>query len=396
MNPNLKLRVLQMAIAFSLLTFLVFAVSKDTTMSVQAGPLQSAPAYVYVCDNNQVGHRCNSTTEAPLGPYAFESDYVATVLKNEWGSNYMQALYAGAVAIRTFAQRNADGCGAINFLYQPTYNGYPVERNDSQAYFPRGNVPSNDTSAANNTAGLTILRFNDNAVACAKYFANTGNPTGSYSDGGSPTDTSVLDSVNHSYGGQNPGMSQNGSIAWTIGASALNWPQVLGKYYTRIGLSAGTNNTGILIPKNNYRWTWTDVTTSDCYASPVDGSTYYCPRANTPTSMRPNCVYPVPFTVFNGSKVTFYGEGSANPTRLSYHWYNVSWQVVVWDGIRTLLSSDLGFGQQRLLQAQVRAPSVSGVYYLRWDLVQEGITWHEWKNATPQGNTVSVSGTACP
>lgn len=87
---------------------------------VQAVP----PAEVYVCTDIDPFWCDNRPGSQRRGPYPFENDYVATVLKNEWGSNsnHIQALYAGAVAIRTFAQRNADGCGAIAY----TYNNIPV------------------------------------------------------------------------------------------------------------------------------------------------------------------------------------------------------------------------------------------------------------------------------
>ena len=388
MKSNFTRRLGQTIPAVGLLTL---AVVLRTPPEVQAVP--PAPTQVYVC-TDVYPYIC---TDGPgvqrYGPFAFENDYVATVLKNEWpqSSTYMQALYAGAVAIRTFAQRPTGGCGAIAY----TYNSIPVEHNIAQRYFGNGTVQQFHRDAANGTAAITVLRL-DGEIACAKHFADTGDPTGSFYDDGNPTDTPVEDDVNLSYTGHNPGIGQNGSAAWSKGASniRLNWPQILGKYYTRIGLSAGTNNTGILIPKNNYRWTWSDVTTTTDYTG-TNGETYHSPKSNTPTTMRPNCTYNVPFTIFNGSKVTFYASG-ANPTNLSYHWYNTSWQVVIWDGIRSLLGSDLGFGQQRTLTAQVRAPSSGGVYYLTWDLVQEGITWYADKYATRQVIAVSVSGTPCP
>lgn len=115
--------------------------------------------------------------------------------------------------------------------------------------------------------------------------------------------------------------------------------------------------------------------------------------------MRPNCyLNNVPFTIFNGSKVTFYA-GGANPTRLSYHWYyDPAYQnVAVWDGWRTVLQDgDIPFGRQQTNAAWIKAPTAPGTYYLAWDLVQEGITWYEWKNGTTQKMTVSVSGTPCP
>lgn len=96
MNPNNGRRFVWAVMAIGILALLTFTVSKGTMMPVQARPLQAVPAYVYVCDNAQPNHTCDNPNDLPLGPYAFESDYVATVLRNEWGVNgYMQALYAG-------------------------------------------------------------------------------------------------------------------------------------------------------------------------------------------------------------------------------------------------------------------------------------------------------------
>ncbi|HLF27358.1 MAG TPA: hypothetical protein VJG32_13570 [Anaerolineae bacterium] len=334
----------------------------------------------------------------PLGPFVFESNYVATVLKNEWpqSGTYLQALYAGAVVIRTFGQRPADGCGAIAYTHA---DGRPVENNISQRYLPNTNVQAFHRTAANRTAGITILRLNDNGVACAKHFADTGDPTGSFGDEGSPTDTAVQDDVNISYAQHNPGISQNGSAAWSIGAGSarLNWPQMLGKYYTRISLSGGTNNTGIPIPQDNFRWTWTDVTATTDYTG-TNGQRYHSPKFNTATTIRPNCIYGFPFTIFNGSKMIFYANwGSpANPTRLSYHWYRVEdGALVVFDGFRSW-GTDIGWGQQQTITAWVKAPSAAGNYRLTWDLVQENVAWFKDRGATRQEIVVSVTGTPCP
>lgn len=361
---------------------------------------QDVPTQVYVCTDVPPYYCYNGPGVLRYGPYPFENEYVATVLKNEWPRNsaYMQALYAGAVAIRTFAQRVADGCGAIAYYY----NSIPVENNNSQRFFGTGVVEQYHRDAANRTAGLTILRFNDNAIACAKHFADTGDPTGSFPDGGSPTNTSVQDDVSHSYTGHNPGIGQNGSSAWTAGSltyARLNWPQILGKYYTRIGLSTGTNNTGIPIPKNNFRWTWADVTTTIDFTG-TNGQTYHSATAKTPTVMRPGCNYAVPFTIFNGSKVDFYANwGSpANPTRLSYHWWwdagHTSW--IVWDGYRSW-GTDIGWGTQRTITGWVTPPQgvpLYRTYYLTWDLVQEGVAWFYDKGATRQDVAVFVYDTA--
>jgi SpoIID/LytB domain protein len=60
---------------------------------------------------------------------------------------------------------------------------------------------------------------------------------------------------------------------------------------------------------------------------------------------------------------------------LSYHWYDSSGAVVVWDGARTALGADVAPTQQRQVQLAVTAPTSPGTYLLRIALVQEGIGW---------------------
>lgn len=254
MRSNLGRQPIQITIAVGLLGLAIALMSPSGARAV--------PTQVYVCTNISPYLCADGPGVRRWGPYAFENDYVANVLKNEWpqNSNYMQALYAGAITIRTFAQRaNADsayGCGAI-FYYAS--DGLPVENNASQVFSQDNDPGSPDPTpypyqrdAANQTAGTTILRFNDGMIACARYKTDTGDPTLPLlnADSGSPTLSQVEDDVYYSNRYREAGMSANGSSAWSKGPTntRLNWPQILGKYYTRIGLSTGTNNTGILIP----------------------------------------------------------------------------------------------------------------------------------------------------
>jgi stage II sporulation protein D len=59
----------------------------------------------------------------------------------------------------------------------------------------------------------------------------------------------------------------------------------------------------------------------------------------------------------------------------SYHWYDASGVVVVWDGTRTPLGADVAPTQQRPVQLSVTAPAAPGSYLLRIALVQEGVGW---------------------
>jgi len=65
----------------------------------------------------------------------------------------------------------------------------------------------------------------------------------------------------------------------------------------------------------------------------------------------------------------------ANAVHLSYHIFSSGGSVVVWDGQRGLLASDLAIGQAATVQVPVNLPSATGSYVIAWDLVQEGVAW---------------------
>jgi hypothetical protein len=58
--------------------------------------------------------------------------------------------------------------------------------------------------------------------------------------------------------------------------------------------------------------------------------------------------------------------------------------VYVWDGVRTALTAPVAPGGFMTLNAAVRMPA-SGTYTVRFDLVQEGLTWFSGANV-PTGN----------
>src|SRR5438093_6832346 len=103
----------------------------------------------------------------------------------------------------------------------------------------------------------------------------------------------------------------------------------------------------------------------------------------------------VPITLGNTSNFTWPAAGP-NPVTLSYHWINSSGQTVAWDGLRTKLPADVPAGQLTQVQANLAFPSAAGTYILRWDLVQEGVSWFSGKNVRMAEQTVSVQPYAVP
>jgi hypothetical protein len=70
--------------------------------------------------------------------------------------------------------------------------------------------------------------------------------------------------------------------------------------------------------------------------------------------------------------------GGAQPNiRAAYHWLDTEGNVIVYDGHRTVLTSDLGPGDVSLLPLHVVPPAKPGSYLLELDLVHEGVRWFD-------------------
>ena len=78
-----------------------------------------------------------------------------------------------------------------------------------------------------------------------------------------------------------------------------------------------------------------------------------------------------------------------NPFRLSYHWFRGT-QEVIRDGLRTHLSGPVASNKSVTLNANLRAPSSPGTYILKWDMLQEGVTWFRNKGVATGNQTVVV------
>ncbi|MCR4405651.1 MAG: hypothetical protein NUW24_01840 [Anaerolineae bacterium] len=291
--------------------------------------------WVYVC-----GRRC-SDPEQDFGPIGYDFDtvtgtaYAPQVLANEWHwLSQDQALRAGAVAIHTFAHREiGPGCGAVlartHNLPWPPFTSLSVENSWSQSYWlnpaqqtGQNTITQAHRDAVNDTLLVRVFR-SDWDYACAKYFANCGNPTAS-SSLESETLVSVPDPVdsNNAIGTHQPGMSQNATHAWELtgyaGAAPWDYRQMLTHYYAHVRLSGADYN---------YRWAWLDVT-PDIRFHGTYGEDYYGPLSHTPTTMLTGMGYNVQMRIQNTGNATW-SHGGSNPVRLSYHWYDSSGQNVI-------------------------------------------------------------------
>jgi hypothetical protein len=131
--------------------------------------------------------------------------------------------------------------------------------------------------------------------------------------------------------------------------------------------------------------------TIDGPVTPSFGANYAIPVVAGTAASRTT----VPITLGNTSNFTW-PAGGANPVTLSYHWLNSAGQTVVWDGLRTSLPADVPAGQLTQVQANLQFPSAAGNYTLRWDLVQEGVTWFSGKGVRMAEERVAVAPYVAP
>ena len=115
----------------------------------------------------------------------------------------------------------------------------------------------------------------------------------------------------------------------------------------------------------------------------------YAPVAGTASTFTfgPNA-YSV--TVTNSGTRTWSAFGST-PVHLSYHWLTAAGTMVVWDGARASLPSDIPAGQSATIALPVTAPSAAGSYLLRLDLVEEGVAWFSGQGVPTRDVPINVS-----
>ena len=99
----------------------------------------------------------------------------------------------------------------------------------------------------------------------------------------------------------------------------------------------------------------------------------------------------VALTVTNTGSFAW-SAGGANPVALSYHWVDAAGGAVIWDGARTRIAADVPVGGASTLQATVRFPASPGTFTLRWDLVEEGVTWFSARGVPTRDLAVAVNG----
>lgn len=81
-----------------------------------------------------------------------------------------------------------------------------------------------------------------------------------------------------------------------------------------------------------------------------------------------------------------------HPVRLSYHWFAADGSVAMWDGGRAQpFAADIAPGETVRVELPLAAPTRSGRYTLRLDLVQEGIAWFSDDGVVPGDAAYTVT-----
>jgi hypothetical protein len=133
-----------------------------------------------------------------------------------------------------------------------------------------------------------------------------------------------------------------------------------------------------------FSWRGVPVGTSRVMTAPEYGATYSVASAQTATSRQ---TLTPSVTITN----TGWRTWTASGFRLSYHVYDGAGRVLVWDGVRTTLPQSVAMGQSLSLQTNLTAPAVAGSYTVRWDIVQEAVTWFSWQGVAPAATALTVN-----
>jgi hypothetical protein len=87
-----------------------------------------------------------------------------------------------------------------------------------------------------------------------------------------------------------------------------------------------------------------------------------------------------------------WASGGSSPVHLAYNWFTEDGRLSEpWDTFRTQLPHDVPSGASvELSDVPFKTPAVTGYYFLRWDLVEEGQTWFFQQGGAPLIASVTV------
>jgi hypothetical protein len=119
---------------------------------------------------------------------------------------------------------------------------------------------------------------------------------------------------------------------------------------------------------------------------------------NTPTTMVAGQVNATHITIRNRGGKTWAASGY-NQVRLGYHWHYADNSLVpssLWADLRTALPHDVAPDDMVALVAEVGAPRAQGNYILKWDMVEEMVTWFAWQRVPTLDVAITIQPGAEP
>ncbi len=102
----------------------------------------------------------------------------------------------------------------------------------------------------------------------------------------------------------------------------------------------------------------------------IEYEAWQCPRR-----WRPGERAMVSLRIRNRGWMPWSSRRASNPIYVSYHWLDHRGRVVIYDGIRTRLPTDIAPGEACEVRMWIEAPGHRGRHDLVIDLVHEGVTW---------------------
>jgi hypothetical protein len=119
----------------------------------------------------------------------------------------------------------------------------------------------------------------------------------------------------------------------------------------------------------------------------------YASVGPAPAAVGSEGTFQVPLVLRNTGALTW-RAGGPHPVRLAYHWEPLGRPASIGDfeGMRTALPIDVRPGREASLVATARAPRIEGAYRLRWDLVQENVTWFSERGNSMPEQSIAVEG----
>ncbi|HLZ47151.1 MAG TPA: hypothetical protein VKR80_00700, partial [Candidatus Limnocylindria bacterium] len=117
---------------------------------------------------------------------------------------------------------------------------------------------------------------------------------------------------------------------------------------------------------------------------PAIGAVYTVP----PTTLGPRAAaITVPVTLTNAGSTAW---DPAQKFDLAYHLFTPAGAVYVWDGARTFLPGPVAPGASVTVNATVNLPATPGSFALKFDLVQEGVSWFSGQGVPAESISLTV------